>query len=68
MTYLAKNETWDSLARGSLTQNRNDMIENLPETARLATVCENAGFVRTISKRQYFMTRPGLDEFCNASV
>ena len=68
ISYLTEHETRGTSARDSSTQNRNDMIEHLPETARLVTVCEDAGCVRTHSKAQYFMTGPGLDEFDNADV
>ena len=56
-------QVFDSLQHSS-TQNRNNMIEHLPETARLVTVYEDARCVRTVSKGPYVMT----DEFDNASV
>ena len=63
MSYLTKHEkTGDTSARGSSAQERNELIANLPEAARLATVCEDAGFVRTVSQGQCCMTGPQLDD------
>ena len=39
---------------------------SLLEAARLATMCEDAGFVRAVSKGQSFMTGPELDEVDNS--
>ena len=47
---------------------RDERIRILPESARLATECEDAGFVRTVSKGQYFKAGPEIDWFDNSSV
>ena len=44
------------------------MIENVLNAARLATVCEDAWFVKAISIGQFFMTGPEFDAFDNSSV
>ena len=54
---LTKHRTWDPWAQGDLAQRRDEEIENLPEAARLATVREDARFVRTVSLGQFCMTR-----------
>ena len=41
-----------------------EMIPNLPETARLATLCKDAGFVSFA----VLHNRPEFDEFDNMSV
>ena len=64
LSYLAQHETGDSLARSSSTKNRNDKIANLCENSKIG----DSGFVWTVSKGQYFMTGPKLDEFYTANV
>ena len=59
--YLTKHETWDTSARGTSAQRRDERSANLP-------VCEDAGYVRTVSIEQYFMTRPDLDALDTSSV
>ena len=55
ISYLTKHEARGTSARGSSAQERNELIANLPEASRLATVCEDAGLVKAVSIGPHFM-------------
>ena len=60
--FHTKHETWETSARRDPAQRLNERIANLLDAARLATVCEDAWFVKAVSIGQYFMTGPfGID-------
>ena len=68
VSYLIKHETGDTSTRGNSLQSRFGLIANLSKAARLATVFEDAGFVRSCLEDQFFMSGLELDEFVNSNV
>ena len=67
---LTNDRTWDPWARGGSARRRDEEIAYLLNAAKLAPVCEDAGFVRTVSVGQFFMTRSelGLSMFGDSRV
>ena len=59
-SYLTKLTIHTFWAQGDLAQRRDEEIANIPEAARLATLREDAGFVKTVSVCQFFLTSSEL--------
>ena len=58
---LTKHKTLDTSAWGDLVQKRDEEFENLPAGIKLAKICEDAGFTRTVSAGQLFVTRSAVE-------
>ena len=55
---LTKSRIWTSGARGNLVRQHEEKIENLPEDRQLTKACNDAGFMRNVSRKQFFITIP----------
>ena len=53
---LTKNTTWNSKAHKNLVQQRDENFKNLPEDVQLTQISEDAGFTRSVSMGQFFVT------------
>ena len=57
---LTKNTTWNSNAQGNLVQQGDGKFQILPEDVQLMQISEDAGFTRSISAGQFFVTNAAV--------
>ena len=57
---LSKNSIWNSEAQGDLAQQRDEKFKNLPEDVKLTQMSDDAGFTRSVSVGQFFVTTSGF--------